>query len=72
MDRAVEVVLWTVALVCVAITLAAGTRIVTWLVLGDSEGVWKAAAGLVLAASGGGYAAVLIRRNGKGSENGRR
>ena len=57
-----EAALWTLALVAIAITIAAGTRIVAWMVQGDTEGVWRAAIGLVIAASGGGYAATAIRR----------
>ena len=59
-----DAALWTLALIAIAITIAAGTRIVAWLVQGDTTGVWRAAIGLVLAASGGGVAATYLRRRG--------
>ncbi len=63
-DKVKEAALWTLALVAIAITIAAGTRIVAWVVQGDTSGIWKAALGLVIAASGGGYAATAIRHRG--------
>ena len=63
-DHLKEAALWAVALVAIGITIAAGTRIVSWLVQGDTSGIWRAALGLVVAASGGGYAAAALRHRG--------
>jgi len=65
-----EALLWTLAFVSIAITIAAGSRIVGWLVQGETAGIWKAALGLVVAASGGGLAATAIRGGG-GNGNGK-
>jgi hypothetical protein len=68
-EKVREAALWTLALVAIAITIAAGTRIVAWVVQGETTGIWKAAIGLVLAASGGGFAATAIRRGGDNGEH---
>lgn len=58
--------LWSaVAFVAIAITVAAGIRLVDWIVAGgDSEFVWKTALVFIGAAAAGGKAVVEMR-NGK-------
>jgi hypothetical protein len=60
-SRAVEAILWAVVFVAVAVAIAAGTRLVAWVVVGETEGVWRAAIAIVTAAAGGGLAAARLR-----------
>jgi hypothetical protein len=66
-DRLLDAMLWTVVFVAVAVAIAAGTRLVAWVVDGgDTSGIWKASLAIVAAAGGGGLAAATIRsRNGE-------
>lgn len=64
-DRIIEALLWAAVLIAIAIAIAAGTRIVAWIVIGETENVWRAALGIVAAAGGGGLAAAAIRHRGE-------
>ena len=67
-ERLVDVLLWTTAFVAIAVVIAAGMRIVSWIMIGETAGVWKAAAALIVAATGGGVSVAAIRsRNGDDS-----
>jgi hypothetical protein len=62
-DRLISVLLWTGTFVAVAVVIAAGMRLVSWMLAGggDAASVWKAAGALILAATGGGSLVSLIR-----------
>lgn len=62
--RLTNALLWTVAFVAVAVCIAAGSRLVDWIMDGNTAGIWKAAFAILAAASGGGFAIATIRRNG--------
>ncbi len=57
-----EALWWTVIFVVIAIVIAAGVRLVSWMTEGDSTNVWKAALVLIGASAGGGKAVTAIRR----------
>jgi Mg/Co/Ni transporter MgtE len=59
-SRVVDALLWTGALIAIALAIAAGTRIVAWIVTGETEGIWRAALGLVATAGLGGTAIVHL------------
>lgn len=60
-----DAALWAVTLIAIAIAIAAGTRIVEWIVApDDATGIYRAAVGLLVAAIGGG-AAIVGLTNGK-------
>ena len=67
-DRLVQVLLLTMALVAVAVVLAAGALLVSWLVEEAEEApIWRAAIALVLGAIGGaGALAGLLKRSNGG------
>lgn len=63
-----DALLWTVVFVVIAVTIAAGVRVVAWITEGgdvDAQ-VWKAAVALIAAAAGGGTAltAIMHKRDG--------
>ena len=62
-----EALLWTAVFIVIAITIAAGVRIVDWITqdTGTDAQVWKAAVVLVAASAGGGKAVQAIRHNGR-------
>jgi hypothetical protein len=60
-ERLVDALLWAAVFIGVAVAIAAGTRVVSWLVEGETLGVWKAALGIVAAAGGGGFALATLR-----------
>jgi hypothetical protein len=58
----VEALLWAAVLIAVAVAIACGTRVVAWIVEGGpTADIWRAAGGILLAATGGGAAITKIR-----------
>jgi hypothetical protein len=66
-----EALWWTVVFIVIAVTIAAGVRIVDWLTegTGSQENIWKVALVLVGGAGAGGKAITAIRQGIK-RENG--
>jgi len=64
-----EALWWTAIFVVLAIVIACGARIVSWITDGETENVWKAALVLIGASGAGGKAvtAVMKHRNGDSS-----
>jgi hypothetical protein len=70
-ERIFDILRWAIAIISVAIALAAGSRIVSWLIgdTGEGQTAWRAAIALVFFSASGGIAFTgIARRNGKTHE----